>query len=130
MLSQNGPALLIQCKNQIDFGRQLVENWLNSFMFKGKDGGDAKRIAEYLSNHGNFKTHSKHLNIDFARKLGLIIGDIESSQDFQEHVLSAFHATMLTLNTAAVKIICNQNGNAFVKQMPIQIQQIQKPKQP
>ncbi len=47
----------------------------------------------------------------------------------QEKVLSAFHATMLTLNTAAVKIICNHNGNAFVKQMPVQIQQIQKPKQ-
>lgn len=130
MLSQYGPALLILCKNQIDFGRQLVENWLNSFMFKGKDGNDAKRIAEYLSNHGNFKTHSKHLNINLAKSLGLVVSDIESSQGFQEHVLSAFHATMLTLNTAAVKIICNQNGNTFVKQMPIQIQQIQRPKQP
>jgi len=130
MLSQYGPALLIQCKNQIDFGKQLVENWLNNFMFKGKDGSDAKKIAEYLSNHGNFKTHSKHLNINLAKSLGLVVGDIESSQGFQEHVLSAFHATMLTFNTAAVKIICNQNGNAFVKQMPIQIQQIQRPKQP
>jgi hypothetical protein len=127
MLSQYGPALLIQCKNQIDFGRQLVESWLNSFMFKGRNGADAKRIAEYLSNHGHFKTHSKHLNIDFAKKLGLVVDNIESSQDFQECVLSAFHATMITLN-AAVKIICNQNGNAFVKQMPIP--QIQMPKQP
>lgn len=126
MLSQYGPALLIQCKNQIDFGKQLVENWLNNYMLKGNDGSDAQRIAEYLSNHGNFKTHSKHLNIDFAIKLGLRVSNIESTQDFQENVLSAFHATMLTLNTAAVKIICNQNGNAFVKQMPIQVQQITK----
>jgi hypothetical protein len=130
MLSQYGPALLIQCKNQIEFGQQLVESWLDSYMFKGKDGSDAKRIADYLSNHGNFKTHSKHLNVNFAKTLGLIVNDIESSQEFQENVLSAFHATMLTLNTAAVKIICNQNGNAFVKQMPTQVQQIQKPKQP
>ena len=121
MLSQYGPALLIQCKNQIEFGQQLVESWLNNFMFHGKDGADAKRIAEHLSNHGNFKTHSKHINIDAAKALGLNVSDLESNQDFQEHVLSAFHATMLTLNTAAVKIICNQNGNAFVKQMPIQI---------
>jgi len=128
MLSQYGPALLIQCKNQIEFGQQLVENWLNNFMFNGKDGTDAKRIAEYLSNHGNFKTHSKHINIDAAKGLGLKVTDIESSQEFQEHVLSAFHATMITLN-AAIKIICNQNGNAFVKQMPMPIQMIQqKPK--
>ncbi|MBI1782917.1 MAG: serine protease [Sphingobacteriales bacterium] len=129
MLSQYGPALLIQCKNQIEFGQQLVENWLNNFMFKGKDGSDAKRIAEYLSSHGNFKTHSKHLNVEIARdKLGLVVSSLESNQDLQEKVLSAFHATMLTLSTAAVKIICNQNGNAFVKQMPFQIHQMQKPK--
>ena len=60
------------------------------------------------------------------KELGLTVSDIEFSQEFQEHVLSAFHATMLTLNTAAVKIICNQNGNAFVKQMPVQI--IRQPK--
>ncbi len=127
MLSQYGPALLIQCKNQIEFGQQLVESWLNNFMFKGKDGSDAKRIAEYLSNHGNFKTHSKHLNAEFAKeKLGLRVSSLESNQDFQERVLSAFHATMLTLNTNAVKIICNQNGNAFVKQMQVAAQQIKK----
>jgi hypothetical protein len=128
MLSQYGPALLVQCKNQIDFGRQLVENWLSNYMFKGKEDSKAKHIAEYLSNHGNFKTHSKHLNVDFAKKLGLVVSDIESSQDFQECVLSAFHSTMLTLNTAAVKIICNQNGNAFVKQMQLKVQQMQRPK--
>ena len=121
MLSQYGPALLIQRKNQIEFGQQLVESWLKSFMFNEKNGNDAKRIAEYLSNHGNFKTHSKHINIDAAKALGLNVSNLESNQDFQEHVLSAFHATMLTLNTSAVKIICNQNGNAFVKQMPFQI---------
>jgi ATP-dependent protease ClpP protease subunit len=124
MLSQYGPALLIQCKNQIEFGQQLVESWLNSFMFKGEDGIKAKQIAEYLSNHSNFKTHSKHLNIDFAlNKLGLNVMPLESDQNFQEKVLSAFHATMLTLSTNAVKIICNQNGNAFVKQKQLPIRQ-------
>jgi len=129
MLSQYGPALLVQCKNQIEFGQQLVESWLNGFMFKGKDGSDAKRIAEYLYNHGNFKTHSKHLNVEFAKdKLRLNVTALESNQDFQERVLSAFHATMLTLSTAAVKIICNHNGNAFVKQMPAVQLQMQRPK--
>ncbi len=121
MLSQYGPALLVQCKNQIDFGQQLVESWLNAFMLKGQDGSNAKKIAEYLSTHGNFKTHSKHININEIKKLGLNVTELESDQNFQEHVLSAFHATMLTLSTTAIKIICNQNGNAFVKQMQIQI---------
>lgn len=128
MLNQYGPALLVQCNNQIQFGQQLVESWLNNFMFKGEDGSNAKRIAEYLSHHGNFKTHSKHINSIEAKKLGLKIIDLEHNQTFQEAVLSVFHATMINFNTTAVKIICNQNGNSFVKQqqiaLPIQMQQM------
>jgi hypothetical protein len=129
MLNQYGPAFLIQCNNQIQFGQQLVESWLNSFMFKGEDGSNAKRIAEYLSNHGNFKTHSKHINNVDATALGLKITSFEVDQDFQDAVLSVFHATMITFNTSAVKIICNQNGNTFLKQqqpqmnLPVQIKQ-------
>ncbi|MGG9970909.1 SDH family Clp fold serine proteinase [Ferruginibacter sp. SUN002] len=126
MLNQYGPALLIQCNNQITFGRQLVESWLNNFMFKGEDGSKASKIAEHLSNHGNFKTHSKHINNIDAKNLGLKISDLEESQELQESVLSVFHAIMINLNVA-VKIICNHNGNAFVKQqkqvqIPIPIQ--------
>jgi hypothetical protein len=117
MLSQYGPALLIQCQNQIDFGRELVGNWLKAFMFKNEDCTKAEMIAEYLSNHGNFKTHGKHLSIVIAKEIGLKITDLESDQNLQEKVLSSFHAMMHTLNTNAVKIVCNHNGNAFIKQM-------------
>ena len=119
MLSQYGPALLVQCQNQIDFGRDLVKTWLGSYMFKGEDGKKAEEISEFLSNHDNFKTHGKHISITQAKDIGLKIMDLESDQDLQEKVLSVFHATMHTLNTTAVKVICNQNGNAFIKQFQI-----------
>lgn len=119
MLSQYGPALLVQCQNQIDFGRDLVKTWLGSYMFKGEDGKKAEEISEFLSNHANFKTHGKHISISQAKAIGLKILDLESDQDLQEKVLSVFHATMHTLNTNAVKVICNQNGNAFIKQFQI-----------
>lgn len=117
MLSQYGPALLIECKNQIEFGRQLVENWLRSFMF-ASDGNSTSPaiIAEYLSNHANFKTHGKHIDIAKAREIGLSIEQIEDNQELQGCVLSAFHATTLTLSmTNTVKIVSNHNGNAFIK---------------
>ncbi|MBM4175825.1 MAG: serine protease [Ignavibacteria bacterium] len=121
MLSQYGPALLVQCQNQIDFGRDLVKTWLGNYMFKGEDGKKAEEISEFLSNHGNFKTHGKHISINQAKAIGLKIVDLERDQDLQEKVLSVFHATMHTLNTTAVKVICNQNGNAFIKQFQIQL---------
>lgn len=124
MLSQYGPALLIECQNQIDFGRELVENWLKCFMFSA-DPTSAKpaEIAEYLSTHKNFKTHGKHINIEKAREIGLDIEQLEDNQDFQEKLLSAFHATMLTLSLSnTCKIITNQDGNSFIKQYAATIQ--------
>jgi hypothetical protein len=117
MLSQYGPALLVECQNQIDFGKELVQDWLRCFMF-GHDSASTKpaEIAEYLSTHKNFKTHGKHINIQKARDIGLIVDQLEDNQDFQSRVLSAFHATMLTLSmTQTAKITTNHNGNAFIK---------------
>lgn len=134
MLSQYGPALLVLCKNQIEFGEKLVRSWLDSYMFKGEDGTKATEISKYLSAHSNFLTHSKHISLVKAKELGLKITEMEADPKFQEAALSVFHATMINFNANVVKIICNQNGNAFIKQqqqqvmgMPMQMQ-MQKPR--
>jgi hypothetical protein len=117
MLSQYGPALLVRCQDQIDFGKELVGNWLKAYMFKDEGAEIPDKIAEYLSNHGNFKTHGKHISIEKAIEIGLKIEQLEISQDFQDKVLSAFHATMHAFgSTNTAKIIANQNGNCFLKQ--------------
>ena len=118
MLSQYGPALLVRCQDQIDFGKELIDNWLKAYMFKNEAETMPNKIADYLSNHANFKTHGKHINIDKAKAIGLKIEPLEHNQDFQNNVLSAFHATMHTLgSTNTVKIIANQNGNCYLKQI-------------
>ncbi len=49
--------------------------------------------------------------------MGLVIEDLEDDPEFQDLILSVFHATTHTFDgTDAVKIIENQNGKAFVKQ--------------
>ncbi|MEO6669457.1 MAG: hypothetical protein ABIN36_08275 [Ferruginibacter sp.] len=126
MLSQYGPALLVRCQDQIDFGKELVENWLNAYMFKGEASPMPKQIAEYLSNHGNFKTHGKHINIEKANQIGLKIEALEDDQNFQDKVLSAFHATMHAFSsTNTAKIVANQNGNCYLKQFNVGIPVVQ-----
>lgn len=118
ILGQYGPALLVQCENAIDLSKQLVADWLQKYMFKNdkKKLKTSKGIAEYLSNHKNFKTHGRHIDREQAKKKGLIIEDLETDQDFQDAVLSVFHAMNHTLSaTGAVKIIENHMGKAFVK---------------
>ena len=127
MLSQYGPALLVRCQDQIDFGKELVENWLSQYMFKGQSKQIPKKIAVYLSNHSNFKTHGKHINIDKAKEIGLKIENLEDNQIFQDKVLSSFHATMHCFGmTTAAKVIANHNGNCFMKQFNAGIPMIKK----
>jgi len=75
ILSQYGPALLIQCRNALDLSKKLVSEWLETYMFAGRD--DAKvassKIAIKLADHKEFKSHGRHINRNKAKEIGLII---------------------------------------------------------
>jgi len=114
-LQQCGPALLIRCENQIQFGEELIKSWLTKYMFNG-DAETASKIATHLSDHANFKTHGKHISVVEAEAIGLKVAKLEDDQILQDKVLSAYHAIMHTFGmTGACKIIANQNGNSYVK---------------
>jgi len=77
----------------------------------------AESIASWLSNHGHFKSHSRHISRSDLESKGLRIEYLENKQTIQDSFLSVFHATTHTFNgTSAVKIIENHKGNAFIKQ--------------
>jgi len=118
MLSQYGPALLKQCENALRLSEDLVAEWLTKWMFAGHPDADAKarRIATELRDHGAFKSHGRHITRDRAEKMGLEIRPLEADQQFQDLVLSVFHATTHTFTgTNCVKILENHLGKAFVK---------------
>ncbi|MDP3049705.1 MAG: hypothetical protein Q8N12_09825 [Thermodesulfovibrionales bacterium] len=126
ILSQYGPALIVQCENAIALSKTLLTEWLERYMFSGDpDAAEkAKNIADYLSDHKEFKSHGRHISRDKAKELKLNIENLEDDQELQDLVLSVFHATTHTFNgTGAVKIIENHNGKAFVKvQQTVQVQ--------
>ncbi|HZP17606.1 MAG TPA: hypothetical protein VFB00_06560 [Terriglobales bacterium] len=118
MLGQFGPGLLVQCKNALDLSKGVVERWLEQYMFSGD--GDASQkaaeIANWLSDHGEFKSHGRHLSRESLEIKGLKIDRLEVDQTLQDLTLSVFHALMHTFSaTAAAKIIENHNGKAWVK---------------
>ena len=88
----------------------------------------AKDIAEWLSNHGHFKSHGRPIPRTELEQRGLKIRQLEDDQIEQDLFLSIFHATTHTFNaTGAVKIIENHLGKAFVKQVQSVIVQIPNP---
>lgn len=121
LLSQYYPGLLMQCLNAKSLAEELVSNWLTKYMMHGREDADpiSCRIAQYLSNHENFKTHGRFIDRVQARELGLTIENLEDDQEFQDLVLSVFHATTLTFGTGrSAKIIENHEGKAFMSIAP------------
>ncbi len=127
MLQQFGPDLLVQCTNMSVLAFQLVREWLATYMFKDQADRDAKAIsvAGWLVNHGEFKTHSRHINRSILLERGLKITNLEDDKFVQDFALSIFHAATITFtHSGAVKIIENHKGNAFLQQVqPVFVEQ-------
>lgn len=119
ILKQYGPALLVQCQLATQLSQSLVAEWLARYMFDGDPDRTTKAeaVALALSDHAKFKSHGRFIDREQAKKLGLVIDDLESDQATQDGALSVFHATTHTFSaTPAVKIIENHLGKAFIKQ--------------
>ncbi len=111
-LGQYGPGLL--ARSALDMSRELVRTWLAAYMFKDKSDRSrrAKKVSNWLSGHGNFKSRSGRIPRTEFEKHGLAVFRLESDEQFQD--LSVFHATMHTFtDTRAVKIVENHTGRAF-----------------
>jgi hypothetical protein len=130
MLEQYGPDLLVQCEHASDLSEELVREWLARYMFKRERSGEVKaaRIAEWLADHGLWKSHNRHIPREALRRKGLKIEPLEKDQKSQDLFLSVFHATTHTFTgTPAVKIIENHLGKAFIKQMISPVAELRRP---
>jgi hypothetical protein len=76
-LNQNRPALLIECENVISLSKTLVSEWLQKYMFAGREATAtiSQSIAALLTNHNLFKSHARHINRAVAKSEGLIVED-------------------------------------------------------
>ena len=119
MLNQYGPDLLVQCEEALTMSIELVQVWLESYMFKGLSNSPkkAQEVSEWFADHRNFRSHGRHIpRADLKDKLN--ITDLEADSVLQDLSLSVFHATTHTFsNTPAAKIIENHAGRAFIRQV-------------
>ncbi|GAB1365849.1 S49 family peptidase [Candidatus Cloacimonadaceae bacterium] len=110
------------CKNSIALSETKVAEWLDTYMFKGEKS-HGKDIAKWLVSNREHLTHSRPINIDQARQLGLKVVELETQHEFQELVLSLFHATMITLEiTDCIKLVENHLGKGFFVKVQFQQQ--------
>lgn len=131
IIGQYRPTFLSQCENSIKWSNEFVRDQLITVMFEGDaDAFDkANRIVKMLTDYKRNKSHERHINYDECNSMGLNVEKIEDDGTLQDLILSVHHCYMHTLmNTPSYKIIENQLGTAFVKQ--IMVQQIMIPQRP
>ena len=118
ILPQYGPDLLETCENICKLTASLVKDWLARYMFAGHADAEAKaaRLSGWLNEHRALLTHGRHLARGELVAHGMNVVELETPAEFQDAVLSVFHATTHTFNaTGTLKIIENHNGVAWCK---------------
>lgn len=109
-------GILDICQNTTKLAKEKVSTWLEAYMFKGEADAKAKadKIATWLGNADLHKTHGKPICMKEAKEQGLKIVELESEQEFQDKVLSVYHATLITLEiTNCIKFIENHDGKGW-----------------
>jgi hypothetical protein len=123
ILPSLGPALLQEAQNAIDYSEKVVAGWLMRYMFNGQADAEAKgnTVASYFSRGSDKKSHGRRIDREEAREQGVVIEDLESSQDLQEAVLTAYHLmTILFEKSPAVKAIISERSKMWIKNIAVQ----------
>ena len=80
----------------------------------------AREVANYLSNHNNFKSHAKRIGMNDIRKIKALkapqVIDMREDPELQNRVWGLYHAISITFGyTAAYKIFENTSGRALIR---------------
>ncbi len=123
VVSKYNPTILGECEKSIKWSEEIASDCLKTGMFSNDENAEEKikRILKELGDHALTKAHNRHISIDKAKEIGLIITDLSSDPGLEDAVMSVHHACMITLNqTVAIKLIENNLGVSYIKQaMPI-----------
>lgn len=112
------PGLIAQCDHQRQLAEHFAAESLQRYMFQGQDDAEqkAQKAAAWFADFTQFRSHGRRVSREDARSQGLIVKDLEESDELQDAVLSVFHATQHTLaQTGVVKLIENHHGRAWLK---------------
>ncbi len=128
ILQQYAPSLLEDAREALELAQRMVAGWLERYMLAGQDGGGdaARRIAAYFAGQDAAEpvgSHSRPIGIDKAVQLGLKVEDMRADPALKQVVRELHHVVNITFSeTGAYKMVENQNGDAYIRSIEIQIQ--------
>ena len=119
IIAKYHPTFIGQCYKAIELSNELIRKWLlEGEMFSNITNKEARvdKILEFLNNNEYTKIHSRHIDNEKAKEIGLKITNLEKDDKLQDAVLSIHHCYMHTFsNSNAVKIIESNTEAATVR---------------
>lgn len=122
IIAKYRPTMIGEAQKAITWSNEMVKDNLVSGMFAGESDAEIKamRIVQDLGSHELTLSHARHISMERARELGIKVTALEDRPELQEAVLTVHHACIQTLTaTAAVKLIENHQGRAFIQTVEI-----------
>ncbi|WP_397457756.1 S49 family peptidase [Pseudomonas asplenii] len=112
------PTLVVSCEQAVKWAQEFVENSLKTVMFADEsDAQDkAKAIVDFLSDFDSTRHHSRHININRCREIGLKVEQMESDDTLQDLILTVHHCYIYAMDPGRVaKVVENDRGIAHVR---------------
>jgi len=120
ILATMGPALLVQCENAIQFGRQLAIDFMTRYMFVGDPIAQAKAegIADALIDNSRWLSHGRKVDLLSLQRLGVLATPLASNPTLLNSIDEIWAACDLTLsNTPTIRLTENHLGHACIRSM-------------
>lgn len=118
IISKYHPTLVVGCEQAIKWAQEFVENSLKTVMFAGQADAEekAKAIVDFLSDFDSTRHHSRHININRCKEIGLNIIQMEGDDTLQYLILTVHHCYIQAMDGGRVaKVVENDRGIAHVR---------------
>ncbi len=124
-MTQYPPGFFNICQMAINRSKELVGDWLKTYMLKDKPNKDSisTEIAEWLGDTNLHKSHGRPIGINELKQHGMRVTALEDDQELQDKVLSVFHAIQITFSlTYCVKCVENPERGKYTVDRPSLVQ--------
>jgi hypothetical protein len=79
------------CESAQKLSKELARTFLKTYMLKDADRAVIRKIVDFFSNYDRHKSHSRSIDRDTAKGLGLAISDAEATQGLGDLVSSLYN---------------------------------------
>lgn len=112
------PTLVVSCEQAVKWAKEFVESSLKAVMFHEDPEAEtkAKTIVEFLSDFDSTRHHTRHININRCRDVGLKIIQMEDDDELQDLILTVHHCYIHAMDSGRVaKVVENDRNIAHVR---------------